>query len=255
MFLRIYTRFTTHPLLFATAQKAAALGTSLLSPFSKWVRLPAFTGWGYSKDLPRFAGRTFRDRYKYRPLPTEPRKSVGFPPQNEEALRRDPAQDDTNRIEQFTSELTSLGGHVTLTEEPTQEIIKFLQTRGFKKILLEANILDESLLQKAGIEFTNTPDPQIPVGVTRAVCGLADTGSILETDAALLASLLPEVHLAVLSQSNLLSSLPEAMDLVKDKNAVFITGPSRTADIEMTLTIGVHGPKEIHVFVDDSKSG
>jgi L-lactate dehydrogenase complex protein LldG len=37
---------------------------------------------------------------------------------------------------------------------------------------------------------------------------------------------------------------------------VLVTGPSRTADIEMTLTIGVHGPKEIIVFlVDDSKSG
>jgi L-lactate dehydrogenase complex protein LldG len=82
---------------------------------------------------------------------------------------------------------------------------------------------------------------------------------VLEADgegSPLHASLLPEIHIAVLNKSDILPSLPDAMHLVKDKRAaVFITGPSRTADIEMTLTIGVHGPKEIHVFVDDSNSG
>jgi L-lactate utilization protein LutC len=116
--------------------------------------------------------------------------------------------------------------------------------------------LDESLLQKANIEFTYDTDPQILVGVTNALCGLADTGSVLEADGALHASLLPEIHIAVLKSKDILPSLSDAMGLVKDKNAaVFITGPSRTADIEMTLTIGVHGPKEIHVFVDDSNLG
>mgnify|MGYP006339583305 FL=1 len=116
--------------------------------------------------------------------------------------------------------------------------------------------MNESLLREANIEFTHTPDDKILVGVTNAICGLADTGSVLEADGALHASLLPEIHIAVLKSSNILPSLSDAMKFVKDNNAaVFITGPSRTADIEMTLTIGVHGPKEIHVFVDDSNSG
>jgi L-lactate dehydrogenase complex protein LldF len=63
IFLRIYSRVATHPRLFAISQKFASLGTYLLSPFSKYVHLPAFTGWGYSKDLPRFAGKTFRERW------------------------------------------------------------------------------------------------------------------------------------------------------------------------------------------------
>ena len=132
----------------------------------------------------------------------------------------------------------------------TKDIIEFLKTRNICKIHLEPNVLDENLLREAGIEFTSEPDPQIIVGVTNAVCGLADTGSVLIVDGALHASLIPEIHIAVLKQSDILPSLPDAMHLVKDTTAaVFVTGPSRTADIEMTLTIGVHGPKEIRVFL------
>jgi L-lactate utilization protein LutC len=154
---------------------------------------------------------------------------------------------------QFSAELTALGGHVVSTNNPTREIIKFLKSRGVDKIHLEPNTLDENLLRESNIEFTDSPDPQITVGVTNAICGLADTGSILIVDGEgdpLKASLLPEIHIAVLKSSNILPSLPAAMRLVKNISAaVFITGPSRTADIEMTLTIGVHGPKEIHVFL------
>ncbi|HRQ21908.1 MAG TPA: lactate utilization protein B [Anaerolineales bacterium] len=60
--LRIFTRLSTQPKLFALSQKFASLTSHLLSPRSRWMRLPAFTGWGYSKDLPRFAGKTFRER-------------------------------------------------------------------------------------------------------------------------------------------------------------------------------------------------
>ena len=62
--LQIFARIATHPWLYAASQKFAALGTFLFSPFSQWIRLPVFTAWGYSKDFPRFAGKTFRERYQ-----------------------------------------------------------------------------------------------------------------------------------------------------------------------------------------------
>ena len=255
--LQLYARLATHPKLYAASQKFAALGTRLLSPRSQWMRLPSFTGWGYSKDFPRFAGKTFRESFLESDSllsGTGDKNIIQNNTQIKNSQEQAPALQ--NKVEQFTNELTALSGHVTLTKSPTQSVIEFLNARGINKIHLEPNTLNESLLREANIEFTHTPDDKILVGVTNAVCGLADTGSVLEADGALHASLLPEIHIAVLKSSNILPSLSDAMKFVKDKSAaVFITGPSRTADIEMTLTIGVHGPKEIHVFVDDSNSG
>ena len=255
--LQMYTRLITHPKLYAASQKFASLGSFLLSPRSQWMRLPAFTGWGLSKDMPRFAAKTFRERFKESVTRETGIGSLAHSSsQNDQPSHLPAPQPLLESVEQFTKELSALSGHVYQTENPTQDIIEFLKTRGIYKIMLEPNTLDESLLQKADIDFTHEADPQILVGVTNAICGLADTGSVLEADGALHASLLPEIHIAVLKSSNILPSLSDAIGLVKDKNsAVFITGPSRTADIEMTLTIGVHGPKEIHVFVDDSISG
>ena len=65
------------------------------------------------------------------------------------------------------------------------------------------------------------------------------------------ASLLPDVHIVVLYARDIYSSMDQVLHLeeIGDSAAVsLISGPSRTADIEMTLTLGVHGPKEVHVF-------
>ena len=254
--LQVYSRLATRPKLFAAAQKFAALAASLLSPRAQWIRLPAFTGWGYSKDFPKFAGRTFRDRF---------RASGGGLPETQRQQKAQPApragivQEETpvlrDRVEQFSQELTALSGSVYQSRNVTQDVIALLKSRAIHRIHLEPGTLDESLLRAAGIEFTSRTDDQLLAGVTKALCGLADTGSVLVVDgegSPLQASLLPEIHIAVLRSADILPSLPDAIDLVRGKNAaVFITGPSRTADIEMTLTIGVHGPKEIHVFIVD----
>jgi L-lactate dehydrogenase complex protein LldF len=251
LFMRIYSRIATHPRLFAVSQRFAALGTRLVSPTSEMFRIPAFTGWGYSKDFPRFAARPFRARWKF----VDEKSGIG---KLVDGSTKQPANISipnvpTSPTEQFAQELSALGGHVIPTDNPTQAIIDFLKSRGLNKIHLEPNTLDEPLLQKADIAFTRTPDPELKVGVTKAICGLADTGSVLIVDgdgSPLHASLLPEIHIVILRASAILPSLENAIHLAHDaKAAVFITGPSRTADIEMTLTIGVHGPGELHILL------
>lgn len=255
LFLQIYTRLSTRPKLFAFSQTFASLITFLLSPFSQWIHMPAFTGWGYSKDFPRVANKTFRQRFMESDSllsKIENKKIV----QNKPEIMQEQAPALQNLIEQFTKELTAVSGNVYQTKNIQHDVIEFIKSRNINKIMLEQNTLDESLLQKENIGFTYEHDSQILVGVTKAICGLADTGSVLEADEALHPSLLPEIHIVILKSKDIVPSLPDAMKFVKDKNAaVFITGPSRTADIEMTLSIGVHGPKEIHVFVDLLNSG
>ncbi len=249
--LGLYSRIASNPRLFAASQKLAAAGTHLLSPFSEMMHLPALTGWGLSKDLPRFAGRTFRDRFDSLPVqPTEAATPASVPLSPVRETLEAPA---FSLAEQFTHELTALGGNVVAAPDPGQAILEFLQRRGVDRIHLETGVLDERPFREAGIAVTHIPDPNVKVGVTRAVCGAADTGSILVVEGEgfpLHASLLPEVHLALLREADLLPSLAHALPRARDaKAAVFITGPSRTADIEMTLTIGVHGPGELHVFL------
>lgn len=95
------------------------------------------------------------------------------------------------------------------------------------------------------------------LGITGADYGLADTGSVVlscSSGRGRLASLLPPVHVALVRLERIVASL--AFALARDptlatraSNLVVITGPSRTADIEMTLSRGVHGPREVHVVV------
>jgi L-lactate dehydrogenase complex protein LldG len=95
------------------------------------------------------------------------------------------------------------------------------------------------------------------VGLTGALAGLVDTGSLALLSGPgrpRLASLLPPVHVAILSKRALFPAMADFFAAhpngVRDaSNLVFITGPSRTADIEQTLTLGVHGPREVHVVL------
>ena len=95
------------------------------------------------------------------------------------------------------------------------------------------------------------------VGVSEMEWGLADTGTVVQdaTDPALrLASTLPEIHVALLPADRILPSLADVLPKLDPGSAPyisFVTGPSRTADIERVLTIGAHGPVRLVVVVHD----
>jgi len=251
-FLQIYSRIATHPKLFVFSQKFASLGTFLLPPFSDFVRLPAITGWGYSKDLPKFARKTFRETFHNEGVKNAKVSSVTRKEEHSKVSTPPSQKDD---VEQFIEELTKVDGQIirVATNEMTDKVIEHLNSRNVDHIHLEPNVLDEDKLQQADIIVSRKHDTDIRVGVTKALCGLADTGSILEADGEggkLYASLLPEIHLAILHESDIYPSLENAINLTREtKSAVFITGPSRTGDIEMSHTIGVHGPGEVVVFL------
>jgi len=101
------------------------------------------------------------------------------------------------------------------------------------------------------------------VGITAADYAIAETGTIvLSSDEpySLLVSLLPPVHVAVLRSSQIAACLDEVISRLSrerinladpSRSITLITGPSRTSDVELVLSIGVHGPKELHVIILD----
>jgi len=250
------------PGLFGTGQQMLGWVSSILPAF---IRIPAVTGWGYSKDFPRPV-KPFRARWKE--IENKAASQSDILPHTEFIKSAELLIDDPSPalVEQFTAELTLVGGqvHPVIVKELPSSLIEFLQSRGIDRVQSWDEIpgLLPDRLTESGIRVDRSAESIIKAGITGSLAGIADTGTLVipaGKGQPLTASLLPEIHIAILPTSKLISSLPEALQLAdvrRSSSTVLVTGPSRTADIEMTLTIGVHGPKELHVFlVDDSLTG
>lgn len=183
-----------------------------------------------------------------------------------EPLLRIAYQSKERRIAGFRSALEALGGTVTIAADADA-------ARGAVAELLAgrpAVVSNHPFLSACGIPTLpgvvgglHTPEDLrnacavSDVGITNAFCLLADTGTIVlraRPEEPRLLSLLPPVHIAVVSQDRLLTNLDEMLSMlprpVDDSSAlVLITGPSRTGDIEQFLVRGVHGPGEVHVIL------
>jgi L-lactate dehydrogenase complex protein LldG len=262
--LKFYTWVSTRPRLFALGQKLAALIGKIWSPRSSWMTLPSVTGWGYSKDFPRPAFTTFRELWKSRDAPTGTQKAMKTADVQISTSGYDSkgtgVQDTESLVARFEAELTALNGAFISceSEELSNRVLSLLQTKKINEILAwEGSHLPTGLtseLQDNGIELIFDLDPEVKAGLTGVVAAVAETGTIVLAHGPgrpASTSLLPDIHLAILQERDIYEKLPQVLHLREIQEAsstVLISGPSRTADIEMTLTIGVHGPEEIFVF-------
>lgn len=96
------------------------------------------------------------------------------------------------------------------------------------------------------------------VGITGCFCAIAETGTLMlcgGPDTPATVSLLPETHIALVPASRIVAGMEEAFDLARTElgrlpRAVnFVSGPSRTGDIEQTIVLGAHGPYRVHLIL------
>ncbi len=148
-----------------------------------------------------------------------------------------------------------------------QDIIKEKELKSFSiwesQFLKEINLKQE--LKEKGLKLLTAKNKnsisKADIGITEVDYTIADTGTLVlltDKNQPRSVSLLPPIHLAIVRPENFVRNIKDLFIILKSRlqNSeditscmTFITGPSRTADIELSLTLGVHGPKELYVLI------
>ncbi len=157
--------------------------------------------------------------------------------------------------ERFVQRSRAAGVHVHLCADAADGVAlaaDLVRARGSTAVA-DASPLAQAVLRADGVVGAEATSAR--VGVTAAWRGVAETGTaVVRSEGGRVAGLLPSVHVVLLAAGDVRPGLTE---VYADATAgpglpaalVQITGPSRTADIEMTLVTGVHGPGEVHVIL------
>ena len=178
------------------------------------------------------------DRLALRPIGPQPARAQGSSP---DLLAR--FQSEALRV---TSEVLSVGP----ASEIPAAIAKYAAERGIAGTCRITPGLRDLPWDQSGHNVLFSPaDLTVSLGVSRALAGIAETGTVLMAsgpDDSMLLAFVAEIHVITLARSAIVGSLEQALDKLSrpvPRSAVFATGPSRTADIEMTPEFGAHGPK------------
>src|ERR1700761_5867869 len=165
----------------------------------------------------------------------------------------------------FAEEFTSAAGQFIFCEDEIQlieNLLSLAEERKWRKIYCWEPTLQEILVKYEYPFFETDKDfEQAEVGFTLCEALVARNGSILLSNANMAGRRLriyPPVHIVLAYTSQLVTDLKDGFKHIKSKYGnqlpsmiTTVSGPSRTADIEKTLVLGAHGPKELFVFLLD----
>ena len=166
-------------------------------------------------------------------------------------------------LDNFRVSVEMLGVHFSLAknnEAARKTVEETIERLGAKRVAITNSDLVADVTEPiTSTQFIENASAEVlfdcDLGITSAQWAIAETGTLVlesEKESSRLTSLIPTVHLCILKASQIRQTLGEILALTQSelsRTMTFITGASRTSDIELTLAIGVHGPKELHVIV------
>ncbi|MDB5769794.1 MAG: lactate utilization protein [Burkholderia sp.] len=173
--------------------------------------------------------------------------------------RPDIGQDLVKRFREQALRMTDTVDEVETVAEVPAAAAKYLDSIGVEKNAIAWKTLTGLPWADSGLQLEfRKPRNEDMVGITGVFCAVAETGTLMMLsgpDTFASASLLPETHIAVLPASRIVGSMEDAFALARAEHGElpratnFISGPSRTGDIEQTIVLGAHGPYRVHVIV------
>jgi L-lactate dehydrogenase complex protein LldG len=166
--------------------------------------------------------------------------------------------------QEFKTNLEMIGGQVILCKtnnEIAERVALICLKKNQPNVFCTDPKLQDLLKNTITIDSDETKFSALNIGVTRCELLVAHLGSVLISSAQISGrrmNVFPETHIVVASQSQLTNYLDTALEMLQNKykNKLpslisNITGPSRTADIEKTLVMGMHGPKSLFVLISE----
>ena len=179
-------------------------------------------------------------------------------------------------LDMFMNEITKVSGKAIILkseDEIKDYVIRLVEEHSAKSLaiwgsdfLKQINLRE--FLENKGLKFAppNSKEEmaEADIGITEADFGIADTGTLVliaNEKQPRSVSLIPPIHVAILQSDVILEKMEDVFAILKNSLdetgsiakltscITFITGPSRTGDIELNIILGVHGPKELFVLI------